>query len=67
VEAELRTILRSSPTAIAEAKRLFRRESARNLCLAVEEAAEALVKTWESGDAREGLTAFLEKRNPFWQ
>lgn len=67
VEAELRTILRSSPTAIAEAKRLFRRESARNLGLAVDEAAEALVKTWESGDAREGLTAFLEKRNPSWQ
>lgn len=67
VEAELRTVLRSSPTAIAEAKRLFRRDSARELDLAVREAADALVKTWEGGDAREGLTTFLEKRNPSWQ
>lgn len=67
VEAELRTVLRSSPMAIAEAKRLFRRGSARDLEAAIKEAADALVRTWESGDAREGLTAFLEKRHPRWQ
>lgn len=67
VEAELRTVLKSSPAAIAEAKRLFRRGSARDIEVAIKEAAEALVKTWEGGDAREGLTAFLEKRNPSWQ
>lgn len=66
VEAELRTVLESSPVAIAEAKRLFRRESARDLDAAIKEAADALVRTWEGGDAREGLTAFLEKRNPSW-
>ncbi|MDO8981734.1 MAG: enoyl-CoA hydratase-related protein [Afipia sp.] len=66
VEAELRTVLRSSPAAIAEAKRLFRREGARDLDATIREAADALVRTWEGGDAREGLTAFLEKRNPCW-
>ncbi|TKT73822.1 hypothetical protein YH63_001475 [Afipia massiliensis] len=66
VEAELRAVLRSSPTAIAETKRLFRRTGARGLDAAIEDATSALVGTWESGDAREGLTAFLEKRSPSW-
>jgi methylglutaconyl-CoA hydratase len=66
VEAEVRTVLRSSPSAIADAKRLFRRKSASELEVAIRDAADALVRTWESGDAREGLTAFLEKRNPSW-
>jgi len=66
VEAEVRTVLRSSPTAIAEAKRLFRRQSLSDLEAAIRDATDVLVKTWESGDAREGLTAFLEKRNPSW-
>lgn len=67
VEDEVRTVLRSSPSAIAEAKRLFRREGAGELEAAIEAAADALVKTWESADAREGLSAFLEKRKPSWQ
>jgi methylglutaconyl-CoA hydratase len=66
VEAEVRTVLRSSPTAIADAKRLFRREGASDLEAAIQDAADALVRAWEGGDAREGLTAFLEKRNPSW-
>lgn len=66
VEAEVRTVLRSSPNAIAEAKRLFRRAGARDLEAAIQDATDALVKTWESGDAREGLSAFLEKRKPSW-
>lgn len=66
VEVELRAVLRSSPSAIAEAKRLFRRAGVRDLDAAIEGAINALVRTWEGGDAREGLTAFLEKRKPHW-
>lgn len=66
VEAEVRAILRSSPNAIAEAKRLFRRTGAGDLEEAINDAGEALVRAWESGDAREGLAAFLEKRSPHW-
>ena len=67
VEVELRATLRSSPTAIADAKRLFRRRGASDLEIAISNAADALVKMWKGGDAREGLTAFLERRNASWR
>ncbi len=67
VEVELRAVLRSSPTAIADAKRLFRRRGASDLEIAISNAADALVKMWKGGDAREGLTAFLERRNASWR
>lgn len=66
VESEIRTILRSAPGAVAAAKQLFRRASARDADDAITAAAEALVRTWEGAEAREGLSALLEKRKPSW-
>ena len=66
VEREVSAVLRSAPGAISEAKRLFRRASARDMADAIKEAAETLVKTWEGQEAREGLNAFFGKRTPSW-
>jgi len=59
-----RTIARNSPSALAAAKQLCNRAlqgaHAANLAEECEHIAEVLV----SDDAREGTTAFLEKREP---
>ncbi|OKO86695.1 enoyl-CoA hydratase-related protein [Bradyrhizobium sp. AS23.2] len=67
VEEEVGAILRSAPGAIAETKRLFHRAGGLSKGEMIAEAADALVKRWETAEAREGLQAFLEKRKPAWR
>ena len=50
------TLLSRAPLALAEAKQLLDREAS------LEAVAEAQARLFKTGDAREGITAFLEKR-----
>lgn len=66
VEAEVAPYLQAAPHAVASAKAL-----ARSLGPVIDEAIisatiERLADTWEGAEAQEGVTAFLEKRKPWW-
>ena len=56
-------LLRGGPVAIAEAKRLVRDATA---SLALPDLPERLAAVRSGGEGQEGLTAFLEKRDPSW-
>lgn len=66
IDDEVETVLRSAPGAIAETKRLFRCATMLDGDAAIETPADTLARTWEGDEAREGLSAFLEKRAPSW-
>lgn len=61
------TLIASSPTSLASTKRLILRWNAaeieRDLAIAIRESAEIR----RTGDFREGLASFLEKRKPIWR
>ncbi len=59
-------LLRNSPAAIASTKRLLNRFSDRSLPDDIEAAIRASVDARSSADFHEGVTAFLEKRDPVW-
>ncbi|MGR3291169.1 MAG: crotonase/enoyl-CoA hydratase family protein, partial [Paracoccaceae bacterium] len=66
IEAEIAPYLDCSPNAVAAAKKL-----ARSLGPTIDEAVinasiDALIARWNSDDAAEGISAFLEKRRPSW-
>jgi len=66
VEAEIKPYLSAAPNAVAAAKAL-----ARSLGPVIDDAVidrtiEALADTWETPAAKEGISAFFEKRNPNW-
>jgi methylglutaconyl-CoA hydratase len=64
VEAEVGCLLASGPEALAHCKRI----SLENLPREPERtgSAELLTRLWASPEAREGLSAFVEKRTPRW-
>ena len=64
VEAEVGCLLAGGPEALAHCKRI----SLGNLPKDPERtgSAELLTRLWASPEAREGLSAFLEKRKPRW-
>jgi methylglutaconyl-CoA hydratase len=64
VEAEVACLLSGGPEALAHCKRI----SLENLPKEPERtgSAELLTRLWASTEAREGLSAFLEKRRPRW-
>ena len=59
-------LLRNSPAAMESTKRLLGRFSDRRLPGDIEAAIEASVDARSSADFQEGVTAFLEKRDPLW-
>ena len=59
-------LLRNSPAAMEATKRLLNRFSDRTLPDDVERAVQANVQARTTGDFREGVRAFLEKRDPQW-
>ncbi len=67
-EAKLlaRRLLRNSPAAMEATKRLLCRFSERHLPDDIEAAIQASVDARSSADFQEGVTAFLEKRDPVW-
>lgn len=66
VEEEVAALLACAPGAVAEAKALIRalRPPATG---AVEASVAALVARWETEEAREGVRAFFERREPPWR
>jgi methylglutaconyl-CoA hydratase len=67
VEAEIRHLLPAAPGAVARAKRLARSLGPPIAEDVIDRAVEQLADTWETQEAREGITAFFEKREPAWR
>ena len=66
VEAEVAPYLATAPAAVAAAKRLARSLGPRIDADVIEATIARLADTWETPEAREGVTAFLEKRPASW-
>lgn len=67
VEAEVSPYLNCAPGAVAAAKQLARDLGPRLDDAVIDHTIEALVERWEGEEAREGISAFFEKRKPGWQ
>ena len=67
VKALTDTLLANSPQSLAATKRLVDAQSRAWLDEAIEMALEANAQARETGDFREGVAAFLEKRKPIWK
>jgi methylglutaconyl-CoA hydratase len=59
-------LLSNSPAALAATKRLLTGYAARDLSANIESAIRANVEARSTADFREGIAAFLEKRDPLW-
>jgi methylglutaconyl-CoA hydratase len=66
IEAEVKPYLSCSPAAVAEAKALIRHVAGEVDEATMRHTAARLADCWE-GDAREGVSAFFEKRPPAWK
>jgi methylglutaconyl-CoA hydratase len=66
VEAEVVPYLSVAPGAVAAAKRLARKLGPRIDAEVIEDTIRQLADTWESAEARHGISAFLERRTPDW-
>ncbi|MDJ0789471.1 MAG: enoyl-CoA hydratase [Myxococcota bacterium] len=67
VEALAATIAAKSPVAVRTGKRMFYRQLALPLSEAYAYAGEVMATNMQAEDAREGIDAFLEKRDPSWK
>lgn len=66
VEAEVAPYLSCAPGAVRDAKALLRRLSGGVDEVEVDAAVDALSRRWESQEAREGISAFFDKRPAPW-
>jgi enoyl-CoA hydratase len=62
-----RALARQAPQAVRAAKRAIARAFEEPLAEGLVEERRAFLTLLQSGDAREGIAAFLEKREPAWQ
>ena len=60
------SILQNAPGALAHSKRLLEQLWAKSVKEDIETALGHHMQARESAEAREGVTAFLEKRSPAW-
>jgi enoyl-CoA hydratase/carnithine racemase len=67
VNATARTIAAKSPTAVKLGKQAVRRQAGLSLAEAYERTSQVMVENMLAGDAEEGITAFIEKREPKWR
>ncbi|WP_205927118.1 crotonase/enoyl-CoA hydratase family protein [Rhizobium sp. P32RR-XVIII] len=67
VEAEISHFLKASPEAIARAKALARSLGSPITDTVIEDVIQQLADTWETDEAREGIAAFFERREPSWR
>ena len=67
VDVTARALAAGAKHAQGEAKRLLRTSLDESLALHLEAEAAAIVRSAERADAREGITAFLEKRAPTYE
>jgi enoyl-CoA hydratase/carnithine racemase len=66
IEPELDAIARGGPAAIALTKKLLRHETANRVISAIDEMEKVSHEIFETAEAKEGMTAFTEKRSPVW-
>jgi methylglutaconyl-CoA hydratase len=66
VEGEVAPYLSCAPGAVAEAKALARRLGPPIDEAVIARTIEALVRRWESAEAREGIAAFFDRGKPSW-
>lgn len=66
VEAEVAPYLGAAPGAVARAKRLARSLGPAIGDAAITATAQALADAWEDPEAQEGVSAFFDKRAPWW-
>ena len=66
IDAEIAPYLACAPDAVARAKRLAQRLGAGIQADAVDHSIAELVACWEGDEAREGISAFFERRKPDW-
>lgn len=66
VEAEVAPYLACAPGAVASAKALARQLGPKIDKTVVDLSISALVTQWETAEAKEGVSAFFEKRRPAW-
>ena len=66
VEAEIAPYFAAAPAAVAAAKALARSLGPRIDAAVIEATIARLADTWETPEAQEGVTAFLEKRPAAW-
>jgi len=62
-----RQIAAASPLTIGTGKQAFYRQIELDQATAYEEMGEVMAAASLTGDAQEGMTAFLEKRQPVWR
>ena len=67
VEALAASLLANSPESLSATKRLITARHKTLLDSAIADAIEVSVQARETGDFREGIAAFLEKRKPHWK
>jgi len=67
VESEIRHFLAASPQAAARAKALARSLGVPITDELIDRVITQLADTWETEEAREGLAAFFERREPSWR
>jgi methylglutaconyl-CoA hydratase len=67
IESEIRHLLAASPQAAARAKALARSLGVPITDELIDRVITQLADTWETEEAREGLTAFFERREPSWR
>ncbi len=66
IEQEIKPYLSASPAAVAASKALARSLGPAITQDIVEDTIRRLADSWETPDAREGISAFFEKRKPAW-
>jgi methylglutaconyl-CoA hydratase len=67
VEEEVAALLQCAPGAVRDCKRLIRELAGAVTRETVERTVAALVSRWETEEAREGIAAFFDKREPPWR
>ncbi|WP_170400335.1 crotonase/enoyl-CoA hydratase family protein [Ruegeria arenilitoris] len=66
VEAEVQPYLSCAPGAVASAKNLVQALGPRIDDAVIDRTIQSLVERWETDEAREGISAFFDKRKPAW-
>lgn len=66
IEAEVKTILKAAPSALARAKKLCLKLGGGVSQTNIDETIEALADCWESDETKIGISAFFSKETPPW-
>lgn len=67
IEAEIRPYLSAAPGAVAAGKRLVAELGGRVSDQMIDHTIGQLVACWNGGEASEGISAFFDKRDPYWK